>query len=233
MKHGFARARLGTGVGLAIFVAAVAAAPAIAATSDDQLWTNGIVTVKLDDHWRLSEEATSRFSDKRNGLYEVESNTLIGYRLNKVVTLWAGYTHNPQYAAGDFTVMEHRAREQATFDGFARLGSGKFNGRIRFEERWREGVDGTGWRVRPYLKYSLPIAGKTALNLSSEPFFNLNTTAFQRKPGLDKIRNLVTISTPLTKTLTGEAGYMNQHGFVRGGPDTSDNIAYFSLALSL
>ena len=47
------------------------------------------------------------------------------------------------------------------------------------------------------------------------------------------MRNLVTISTPLTKTLTGEAGYMNQHGFVRGGPDTSDNIAYFGLSLSL
>jgi hypothetical protein len=47
------------------------------------------------------------------------------------------------------------------------------------------------------------------------------------------VRNLVTVSTPLTKTLSGELGYMNQHGFVRGGPDTSDNIAYFGLSLSL
>ena len=94
-------------------------------------------------------------------------------------------------------------------------------------------LDGTGWRVRPYLKYSLPIAGKTALNFSSEPFFNLNTTVFQRQSGLDKVRNLVTVSTPLTGKLTGEAGYMNQHGFVRNGPDTSDNVAYFGLALSL
>ena len=79
--------------------------------------------------------------------------------------------------------MEHRAREQVTFDGFAKLGKGKLNGRIRFEQRWRENVDGTGWRVRPYLKYSVPIAGKTALNLSTEPFFNLNTTPFQRRTG--------------------------------------------------
>jgi hypothetical protein len=189
--------------------------------------------VKLSDRWRLSEEGTVRFSDNRNGLYEIESNTLLGYRLNKVVTLWAGYTHNPQYAAGDFTVMEHRAREQVTFDGFAKLGTGKLNGRVRLEQRWREHVDGTGWRARPYLKYSLPIAGKTALNLSSEPFINLGTTPFQRKSGLDRVRNLVTISTPLTKTLSGEAGYMNQHGFVKNGPDTSDNIAYFAVALSL
>jgi hypothetical protein len=209
------------------------ATPAIAATSDSQLWTNFNVNVKLADRWRLSEEGTVRFSDNRDGLYELEVNSLLGYRLNKVTTLWAGYTHNPQYSSGDFTVMEHRAREQVTFDGFAKLGTGKLNGRIRLEQRWREHVDGTGWRLRPYLKFSLPIAGKTALNLSTEPFFNLNTTPFQRRTGLDRVRNLVTVSTPLTKALSGELGYMNQHGFVKGGPDTSDNAAYFGLALSL
>jgi hypothetical protein len=218
---------------MALLAGAAISSPAYAAKSDSQVWTNAQATVKLSDAWRLQEEMTARFSDNRNGLYEIESNTLLGYRLSKVVTLWAGYTHNPQYSGGDFTVMEHRAREQVTFDGFAKLGPGKLNGRVRLEQRWRHNVDGTGWRVRPYLKYSLPIAGKTALNLSSEPFFNLNTTPFQKKPGLDRVRNLVTVSTPLTKRLSGEAGYMNQHGFVRGGPDTSENVAYFALALSL
>jgi hypothetical protein len=212
--------------------ASLLSTPALAA-SDEQVWANGSVTVKLSDRWRLQEELTGRFSDKKDGLYEVESNTLLGYRLNKVVTLWAGYTHDPQYSGGDFTVMEHRAREQVTFDGFAKLGKGKLNGRVRLEQRWRDGIDGTGWRLRPYLKYSVPIAGKTALNVSTEPFFNLNTTTFQRQSGLDRVRNLATISTPLTGKLTGEAGYMNQHGFVRGGPDTSDNIAYFGMSLSL
>lgn len=195
----------------------VNAAPTLA-HSDEQLWANGQATVKLGDKWSVSEELTGRFSDNR---------------LTKVVTLWAGYTHDPQYTAGDLTVMERRAREQVTFDGFAKLGTGKFNARMRLEQRWREGIDGTGWRVRPYLKYSLPIAGKTALNLSSEPFFNLNTTPFQGRPGLDRMRNLITVSTPLSRVLVGEAGYMNQHGFVRSGPDTSDNIAYFNLSLSL
>jgi len=219
-------------IALALLTATAIPAPALAA-SDSQLWTNASVTVKLSDKWRLSQEVTGRFSDNRNGLYEIESNTLLGYRLNKVVTVWAGYTHNPQYADGDFTVMEHRAREQVTFDGFAMIGKGKLSGRVRTEQRWRDGVDGTGWRVRPYLKYSVPIAGKTAVNLSTEPFFNLNTNTFQRKSGLDRVRNLITISTPVSKTLTLEGGYMNQHGFVSGGPDTSDNIAYFNLALSL
>jgi hypothetical protein len=218
--------------GLLLLTAIFSPAPAWAA-SDSQLWTNGAINVKLSDKWRLQEEGTVRFSDNRKGLYEFESNTLVGYRLNKMVTVWAGYTHNPQYAGGDFTVMEHRAREQVTFDGFAMLGKGKLSGRLRLEQRWRNHVDGTGWRFRPYLKYSLPIAGKTALNLSSEPFFNLDTTPFQKRTGLDRVRNLITVSTPLTKTLSGEAGYMNQHGFVKNGPDTSDNVAYLGLALSI
>jgi hypothetical protein len=218
----------------AVLLTLLMIAPANAwAASDEQVWATASATVKLADKWRLSQEIVGRFSDNRNGLYEVESNTLVGYRLNKVTTLWAGYTHDPQYSGGDFTVMEHRAREQVTFDGFAKLGAGKLSGRMRLEQRWREGVSGTGWRLRPYLKYSLPLHGKTALNISSEPFINLNTTGFQRTNGLDRVRNLVTVSTPLTKSISGEVGYMNQHGFVRHGPDTSDNIAYFALSLSL
>lgn len=203
------------------------------AADDQQVWTTANATVKLTDQWRLQQELTARFSDNRNGLYEIESVTLIGYRLAKDVTLAAGYVHNPQYSEGDFTVMEHRAREQMTFDNVARIGRGKVSARVRLEERWREHLDGTGWRVRPYLKYSLPISGRTSLNLSTEPFFNLNRTAFQRANGLDRVRNLISISTPLGKTLTGEAGYMNQYGFVRHGEDTSDHAAYFAISLSI
>jgi hypothetical protein len=215
-------------------LAATLALPEAAwAKSDSQLWTTASAGVKLSDRWRLSQEFTGRFSNNRNGLYEIESNTLLGYKLNKTVTLWAGYTHDPQYAGGDFTVMEHRAREQVTFDNIAKIGTAKLSARVRTEQRWREGVDGTGWRLRPYAKLSLPLKGKVALNLSSEPFFNLNRTSFQGRTGLDRVRNLVTISAPLANGLSGEAGYMNQHGFVRGGSDTSDNIAYFAVGLSL
>jgi hypothetical protein len=214
-------------------VAALVTPAAAQATDDGQLWTNANATVKLSDRWRLSEEMTVRFSDNRNGLYELESNTLLGYRFNKVVTFWAGYTHNPQYSAGHFTRMEHRAREQITFDSFAKLGSGKLSGRLRLEQRWREGLDGTGWRLRPYLKYSVPLQGKVNLNLSSEPFINFNTTSFQTKKGLDRVRNLVTVSIPVSKEVTGEVGYMNQHLFLSGQPDESDHVAYFGLSMNL
>ncbi len=220
---------------VALGACAISWSGAASARDDEQLWTTAGVTVKLGDAWRLQQELTGRFSDNRNGLYELEAVTLLGLRVAKDVTIGVGYVHNPQYSGGDFTVMEHRAREQVAFDNVARIGTGKLSARLRMEQRWRDHFDGTGWRMRPYVKYSLPLSkgSKTALVLSSETFINLNTTAFQRQDGLDRMRNLIAISTPLSKSLNAEVGYLNQHGFVRGGEDTSDHVASVSLSLNL
>ena len=211
----------------------VSSTAALATTEDSQIWTQSSASVKLDEKWRLSGEIVGRFSDNRNGLYEIEATALVGYRLNKNVTFWAGYVHDPQYSGGDFTVMERRARQQVTFDNVGKLGSGKISARIRMEQRWRDGVDGTGWRLRPYAKLSFPLKGKTVFNLSNETFVNLNRNSFQKRTGIDRMRNLASISTPLGKSLTGEAGYLNQYGFVRDGDDTMDHVAYFALSFSL
>ena len=153
-----------------------------AAASDGQLWANGAVNVKLSDKWRLSEEMTARWSDNRHGLYEIESNTLLGYRLNKSVTVWGGYTHDPNMPAATSPSWSTGARA-----GDSRRLRPARPGQVQRARAVRAAlagrVDGTGWRLRPYLKYSLPIAGKTALNLSTEPFFNLNTTSFQKSRG--------------------------------------------------
>lgn len=222
------------GTRLLQFMAALAITTPALAAQDSQYWTNGTVTVKLSPKWRAMEDLTFRFSDHKHGLYEIESNTLLGYVIGKGVTLWAGYTHDPQYSGGDFTVMEQRAREQITFDNFAQLGTGKFNGRMRLEQRWRDGIHGTGWRLRPFLKYTLPFqkGHKTALVVSLEPFINLNTTSFQRTSGLDRLRTFVGIGTPLTKNVNLEAGYLNQHTFVRNGRDNDDHVASLSLLMN-
>lgn len=215
-----------------LFIVACCNTAAAFASPDSQIWTSAAASFKLSDSWRLSEEVVTRFSDDRNGLYEVEAATMLNYRLARNITVAAGYVHDPQYIDGDFTAMERRAREQVTVDNLARLGTGKLSARARLEQRWRDHTDGTGWRLRPYAKYSLPLAGKTSLNLSHELFVNLNTTSFQRQDGVDRMRNLISVSGPVSAKISAEAGYLNQHGFVRGGSDTSDNIAYFALSAS-
>jgi opacity protein-like surface antigen len=204
-----------------------------AAHSDNQLWSAATATIKLDPKWRLSQDIWVRFSDNKNGLYEIEANSLVGYVVGKGVTVWGGYTHDPQYAAGHFTTLEQRAREQVTFDNLGMIGPGKLSGRMRAEQRWRRNAASTAWRLRPYLKYALPIGGKVSLNLSNETFVDLNTTTFQKKSGVDRMRNLISLSLPLSKRITGEAGYMNQYIFVHGAPDEMDHIAYFTASLNL
>lgn len=208
------------------------AAPAQAAT-DDQVWAGLSAIENVGGPWLLQQELITRFSDNRGGLYELEAVGMVGFKPSKNITLAGGYVYDPQYSHGDLTATEHRAREQVTFDNVARIGRAKLSLRYRMEERWRDNAGGTGWRARPYAKLSLPIAGKTSLTLSSEPFINFNTTAFQKQAGLERVRTLIAISTPLSKKVGIEAGYMNQHGFVRGGPDTSDHIASVTLSLNL
>lgn len=215
-------ATLAAGLPLALFAAA---APARA--DDTQAWGTATVNVALGGPWRISNDITVRTSDAK-GLYEVENATLLGYKKDKV-TLAIGYVHNPNYSHGTFTSMEHRIRSQVTVDNFAHLGPVKLTGRMRLETRWRDNQAGTGWRLRPYLKASLPLHGKTNLNLSSETFVNLGRTGFQKQDGLDRMRTQLSVSTPLSKRLSIEVGYLNQHGFVRRGPDTDDHAGVVSL----
>jgi len=219
----------------ALAVVALTTSGEALAREDDQLWTAVSASVKLDPKWQLSQEFVARFSDHRSGLYELEAATMLGYKLGKSIVVAGGYVHNPQYADGDFTVLERRAREQITIENIARIGAGKISARMRLEQRWRDNFDGTAVRARPYLKYSLPLGdqGKTSLNLSNETFINLNTKTFQRTEGIDRMRNLIAVGRKISPKLTVEAGYLNQYGFVRNGDDTMDHVANLSLALSL
>lgn len=203
-----------------------AASPALA--DDTQAWGTANVNVALGGPWRLANETTVRTSDAK-GLYEVENNLLLAYKASKQITVAAGYTHDPNYSHGTFTSMEHRVRTQVTYDNFAALGPVKFTGRLRLEARWREGQVGTGWRLRPYVKASAPIHGKTMLNLSAEPFVDLGRTGFQKVDGLERVRTQLSVSTPLSKRIAIEAGYLNQHSFVRRGADTDDHVAVVAL----
>ena len=217
--------RILTGAALAL-AAATAATPALA--DDTQAWGTLTVQGGLGGPIRGSSETVLRTSDAK-GFYEVEENLMVGYKANKHVTYWLGYTFNPQYTHGSFTTTENRFRQQVSFDNIAKIGPINVSGRIRLEERWRDGFAGTGWRLRPQVKLSLPIHGKTNLNLTHESFINFNTTGFQKVAGYDRWRTGLSISTPLAKNITVDVGYLNQHGFVRNGPDTDDHVATLGL----
>lgn len=193
------------------------------ASEDAQAWETINLTVALPGHFKLSNETVLRSGEAR-GLYELENNFMVGYQANPHVSAWLGYTHDPQYSHGDFTVLERRFRQQVNFDNVAKIGKASLSGRLRTEERWRDGLTGTAWRVRPAVKLSVPLAGTpTKLVLNHESFINLNTTVFQKQSGYERMRNSVAFNVPISKRFSLDLGYLNQHGFVRGGVDTSDH----------
>lgn len=215
-------------------VLASGASPALA-QEDFQQWLSNSIRAEVFDRFAVQNEIFFRFGDSRDGLYEIENSLLLGYKLSKDAVVWAGYVHNPNYSSGDFAAVERRAREQLTVDNFARIGPAAVSGRLRFEQRWRDGVDGVGSRVRPYVKFTLPLGGKQAplLNLTAEPFINLTTTAFQSTSGLERLRSAASLSFPLSKSVKLESGYLNQRRFVAAGADTVDHTLTVALGLVL
>ncbi len=213
-----------------VVAALLGAGPAVAG-EDTQYWQTLNLTVAVPGNFKIANETVRRSSDAR-GFYEIENNFMIGKKVSKVVTLWLGYTFDPQYNHGTFRFREHRFRQQVNFDSFAVLGKIKLSGRLRLEERWREGQPGTAWRLRPQLKASTPLAGKTTISVSSEAFLDLDNTDFQTVDGLERMRNAVYITVPLNKQFNIDLGYLNQHAFVPNGPDNSDHVLTTGLSAS-
>ena len=214
---------------------AMAACPTTAVARDDaQLWLTGGASVRIDDRWRFSQETTVRLSEQRAGLSEIESNSLLGYRLARRLTVAAGYTHDPTYDHGRLAAMEHRAREQVTLDDI-HVGPMTATLRLRTEQRWREGVGGTGWRARPFVRLALPLRKGSASGIafSHESFVNLNRNAFQAVDGEDRMRNAIALYTPVAKRLNLELGYLNQHRFAtRTAESGCDHAATLSLNMA-
>lgn len=202
-----------------------------AASEDTAYWQNLNLSVKLSDEIRVSSETSLRSSDAR-GFYQLQETIMLGYKVSKKVTVSAGYVHSVAYSHGDYVSTERRFRQQVNVDNIGKVGPFMMSGRVRLEQRWRDDLGGTGWRLRPYIKASAPVIGKVKFNLSSELFFDLNTTTFQSVGGFERARNSATFSVPVGKKFSLELGYMNQHARVPTGPDRVDHVLVTTIGAS-
>ncbi|MFD1788163.1 DUF2490 domain-containing protein [Sphingomonas floccifaciens] len=190
----------------------VVAQPATAQTVEDsQLWWQLNAVAPLSKTVRLTLEQIGRLSDDEGGLYQTEVGTLLGYKANSHVELGFGYRrvggHNGQRDADEDRIRQHVI-----------LTFGRFTGRFRVDERFRDDRPGVGIRIRPLLRYNLPI-GRTkglAAFYSHESFFLPNTTVFQRS-GYERMRNIVGVTLPIAKGVSADMGYLNQYRFARAG----------------
>ncbi|MCM8729626.1 DUF2490 domain-containing protein [Hephaestia sp. GCM10023244] len=209
------------------------ALPAHAQTTDSQVWTTVEASTRLDDGLKLTLEAVGRFGDDAGGLYEAEFGGWLGFDVGGGVTISTGYVRVPGYAHGALSKMEDRPRQQISFP-LGRIGGGTLSGRVRLEERLRRDGDDIGLRLRPQIKYALPLSAgsKTALVLSHESFIQVNDTDWGQTSGYARMRNAIGIKTPINKQIAVEAGYLNQYDFgMHGARDKMAHVATVSLSL--
>jgi hypothetical protein len=204
--------------------------PAMAQQTDEQLWLQTNAVTSLSENAKVTLEGVGRFSDRAGGFFHYEIGGMIGFTVAKGVELAGGYRHVQDYDHGAAKPGEERTRQQVT----VALGGG-FATRLRVEQRFQESGREVGLRIRPSLRFSLPLGEKgVALFANHEAFINLNTTAWGQARGYERMRNAVGVTVPLSKKLKGDVGYLNQYRFGRGGArDQMDHAATFALTLNL
>ena len=210
-------------------LAALALPTAARATDEDtNIWLAQTASADLGGGAVLWLEAQERFTNDASRLGQLLVRPAIGYKLDKTTTVYLGYAYVMTDPVGPAKSHEHRVFQQLSF---RILGDGKgvtLTGRTRFEQRFLENQDGTGWRLRQQLRLTAPLAGKVRAVAWSEPFIGLNETAFQRD-GLGLWRNFAGVAIPVGKKFTLEPGYLNQY-VVRTGQDRVDHTANLTLS---
>lgn len=217
---------------LLLLLALLIPLPALAQEEDSQLWLQANGSVPLEEDTRFTLETIARFSDDAGGFFHEEIGGLVTHMIGKRFEIAIGYRHVVDFDHGREKPDEERARQQITMT----LGSG-FGARLRMEERFREGEGEVGLRLRPQIRYTLPLGrGRNAPSLlaTHEAFVNFNRTDWGQQRGIERLRQAVSLQVPLGQRLRGDIGYLNQYRFGRDGRrDLLEHAATFALTLTL
>jgi hypothetical protein len=219
---------------LACLASAVIGSPAHA-QDDTQAWGSVIATGPVRGDLFLWLEAQGRATDDVGGGSQFIARTAIGARIAPDAHAIAGYAYIRTDPEGGRITNEHRLWQQVQF-AVVRNGNGTplIISRTRLEQRMLEGRDDTAWRLRQFVRLQVPIArqGTVQAVAFTEGFFNLNSTRWGARDGVDQWRTFVGIGVPVAPRMRLEPGYLNQHVF-RRGEDRTNHVLSATLFVGL
>lgn len=199
-----------------LFVGLFLSAPLQAADHDAQIWTSANVSVDVSKKIVVTMEAVGRFTDNASRTGQTILRPSIGYKLGKNTTASLGYARVFTDPVGPAETRENRMWQQMAF---RIAGDGKgltVTGRTRLEQRWFEGRNDMGWRLRQQVRATLPVSGNVRGFVWSEAFLSIDDTSWGQRSGLDRWRNAAGLTVPINKAIAVEPGYINQWVSVRG-----------------
>lgn len=196
------------------------------ANEDVQAWAAVIASGPVRGDLFLWLEGQARATDNLGGGSQFILRPGIGARIGRDAHAVIGYALIPTDPGTGEATMEHRPWQQIQFVPL-RLANGAplVLSRTRLEQRLIDGRDGMVWRLRQFVRVQAPIQGTRGAQLVvfSEGFFNLNSTSWGAREGIDQWRNFIGVGLPLLPNARIELGYMNQH-INKIGQDQSNHI---------
>ena len=210
------------------------AAPACAAADEDtQLWTVLSASGKLHGRLMGNIDAVVRTSTEQDAVSSAEATAMLGLHVSDRATLWAGGGISRIRVAGRGEATLHRGRQQFNL-ALGKLGRATLSARTMVEERWWLGQGGAGVRIRQQLRVSEPVGRKkTAIFVTTEPIWNLNSTSWGQRQGLNRLRSSIGLSLAVTPHLRGDFGYLNDYDFRPNRIDREIHAALINFVFSL
>ncbi|MFW6050826.1 MAG: DUF2490 domain-containing protein [Myxococcota bacterium] len=150
----------------------------------------------------------------------------VGVRLAPFLSLWAGYGWVPVFTDGGPTAHEHRAWQQVilqhrTDDRLA------MQSRTRFEQRFHDGGDDVGLRVRQFVRMGWQPSADIPVGVVGwdELFLGLHDTDWGALGGFDQNRLFLGAFMPITTGVRVEVGYLNVYVRRTGADLLAHNLA--------
>lgn len=176
---------------------------------DSQLWLQTVGIVTLSDNWRLHLEAQPRWDDDATQQYQVISRFAIGRRTTERISLWVGHAFVQKMRDGQ-TALENRLWQQLLVN-LPRARGWVPVLRVRTEQRWQDGWDGTSHRVRAMGRGAKALAPQSAWSLAlwDEFFVHLDETAGGPPQGWDMNRAFAGVNHRFGPRANLDLGYLH------------------------
>jgi hypothetical protein len=202
------------------------------AETDEAVWVNVTAQGAIKDRLVYFAEVQPRVNDGASELRQLLLRTAIGVGVSDAVTLYQGYARVIDYSAGG-DQLENRSFQQVTWN-VAKGSWGELQSRTRIEQRFVEGSDDVGVRLRHMARWELPLEKKdrpVGALAWAEGFVAVNDTHWGARAGMDQVRLFGGAEIPLFGRSTLEAGYMAQITDLPAGRSRVRHIASLTFQL--
>lgn len=177
-----------------------------------EFWLNPSISTDLDEDTGIELETAQRFRSSADGRPDTYFSRLwLQQKLSDTMTLGGALERRLNDGGRD----ETRTMQQlSTRHGILRT-------RLRLEQRFVDGADQPGLRLRPRLGIAIPLdeAGRWSFGTDAELFLTLRSTSEGGDSGLTGLRTQIGVSYDVSAALSLSATYLRQQDFEDEEPD--------------